>query len=241
MVEHDVGGGPFALGRRVRCWVFGERIAVGSPEVIRTDPAVRAAYLGDTDLRGFARRADSFSVGRLGMTEHLLAVENLDVRYGLPPCPSAAILLSVEPGAVLAVLGVTGPARARSPAISGLVPPTLGRVVFDGHDITGAPAHRIREKLERAPHPGGPWDLPWVSGLSSTTCGWPWPRREAAPRPVAAYRPGHRPLPRAGPAQGTTGREPRVVNSRCSHWPGPSPCPRSSSSWTRCRWVWRRS
>ena len=40
----------------------------------------------------------------------------------------------------------TEPGRApwRAP-ISGLVPPSAGRVFFDGHDITGKPAHRIRK------------------------------------------------------------------------------------------------
>lgn len=48
MVEHDVAA-VLSLSDIVFVLDFGERIAVGPPDEIRTDPAVRAAYLGDTD------------------------------------------------------------------------------------------------------------------------------------------------------------------------------------------------
>ena len=49
IVEHDVAA-VLSLSDTVFVLDFGERIAVGSPEQIRNDPAVRAAYLGDSQL-----------------------------------------------------------------------------------------------------------------------------------------------------------------------------------------------
>ena len=78
------------------------------------------------------------------MSQPLLEVQGLDVRYG----PSQALFgvsIDVPAGTVLAVLGANGAGKSTlARAVSGLVPPSGGQVVFDGKDITGLPAHRVR-------------------------------------------------------------------------------------------------
>ncbi len=74
----------------------------------------------------------------------LLKVEDLDVRYGASQA-LFGVSVDVAPGAVLAVLGVNGAGKSTlARAVSGLVPPTAGRVTFDGKDITGWGAYRVR-------------------------------------------------------------------------------------------------
>ena len=78
------------------------------------------------------------------MTAPLLEVVDLDVRYG-PSQALFGVTVAVAPGSVLAVLGVNGAGKSTfARTVSGLVAPSAGRVTFDGHDITGLPAHRIR-------------------------------------------------------------------------------------------------
>jgi branched-chain amino acid transport system ATP-binding protein len=78
------------------------------------------------------------------MLDSLLSVQNLDVRYA---SVQALFDVSVEipAGGVVAVLGANGAGKSTlARAVSGLVPSTAGRVVFDGQDITKAKPHDIR-------------------------------------------------------------------------------------------------
>ena len=114
----------------------------------------------------------------------MLEVRDLDASYGRAQI-LAGVALDVAPGEVVALLGRNGAGKSTTlKAILGLVPPTRGRIAFDGTDIAGVAPYRIarlglgyvpeerriftdltvRENLEvarRPPRDGlEPWTLP---------------------------------------------------------------------------------
>lgn len=100
------------------------------------------------------------------MTEPLLVVDSLDVRYGTSQA-LFDVSLSVAPGSVTAVLGANGAGKSTlARTVSGLVPTAAGRVSFDGITITGQSTHHIR-KLGLTYIPEGRGIFPGLSVLDN--------------------------------------------------------------------------
>jgi len=75
----------------------------------------------------------------------VLKVEGLTCRYGKITAVSE-LSLEVHRGELVSLIGANGAGKTTTlKAISGLVAPAAGRLVFEGEDITGASARRILE------------------------------------------------------------------------------------------------
>jgi branched-chain amino acid transport system ATP-binding protein len=73
----------------------------------------------------------------------MLVLENLEVFYGAIHA-LRNVSLSVNSGEVATLIGANGAGKSTTlRAITGLVKPRSGRVVFEGQDITGLPAHTL--------------------------------------------------------------------------------------------------
>jgi branched-chain amino acid transport system ATP-binding protein len=73
----------------------------------------------------------------------LLEVVDLHVHYGAIHALHG-VSLTVEKGTIVTLIGANGAGKSTTlRAISGLNRPSQGRIVFDGHDITGWQPHRI--------------------------------------------------------------------------------------------------
>ncbi|AIY42112.1 Branched-chain amino acid transport ATP-binding protein LivG [Collimonas arenae] len=72
----------------------------------------------------------------------LLTVENVSCYFGSLRAVNEVSMI-IEPGELRAVIGPNGAGKTTFfNLISGFFPPTVGRILFDGQDITGMPPHR---------------------------------------------------------------------------------------------------
>nr|WP_026306499.1 ABC transporter ATP-binding protein [Smaragdicoccus niigatensis] len=73
----------------------------------------------------------------------MLEVDKLDVSYGRVRAVRE-VSFQAEAGSLVAVIGANGAGKSSlMNAVAGLLKPKSGRVVFDGRDVTGWPAHRL--------------------------------------------------------------------------------------------------
>ncbi|MGE5754041.1 MAG: ABC transporter ATP-binding protein [Deltaproteobacteria bacterium] len=73
----------------------------------------------------------------------LLSIENINVYYG-NLCALREVSLQVDSGEVVSLVGANGAGKTTTlKAVSGIIAPRSGRIVFDGKELTGLPQHRI--------------------------------------------------------------------------------------------------
>jgi len=77
------------------------------------------------------------------MTEALLSVSGLNVNYGHIEAVRD-LDLALGAGRITTLVGANGAGKSTTLlALSGLIPKAGGKVVFDGHDVTALPAHKL--------------------------------------------------------------------------------------------------
>ncbi len=131
-----------AFGYRASFWIFVPLFVIGA-SLLRSASRFVAE---DIAKRKITEAADAtVRQERADGTGHLLMVRSLDAGYdGVQVV--FGVDLDVGDGEMVAVLGTNGAGKSTlMRAISGLVVPTAGEVMFDGKAITTYEAHRITE------------------------------------------------------------------------------------------------
>ncbi|MFD0979567.1 branched-chain amino acid ABC transporter ATP-binding protein/permease [Tropicimonas aquimaris] len=140
LVEHDMEM-VMGISDRIFAMDAGQPIAFDTPEAIRSNEKVIAAYLGEGTLDAPPRELDYVP----GAMERLIT-RKLCAGYG-----AADVLqevdLRVGQGELVALLGANGAGKSTFlKTLSGLMAPSAGEIILEDRNIEGRPAHQIVER-----------------------------------------------------------------------------------------------
>ncbi|WP_238369828.1 branched-chain amino acid ABC transporter ATP-binding protein/permease [Heliomarina baculiformis] len=140
LVEHDMEL-VMGISDRILAMDAGEPIAFDTPEAVRADARVIAAYLGEGTLSVPARSL----AHEPGAMDTLIA-KDLCAGYGAADVLQS-VNLRVGKGELVALLGANGAGKSTFlRTVSGLMAPTSGHVILNDGYIGGLPPHQIVER-----------------------------------------------------------------------------------------------
>jgi branched-chain amino acid transport system ATP-binding protein len=150
VIDHDMA---FLLPLCDRLLVLdaGALIAQGPPEAVRRDARVAAVYLGGA-LEGKKTAVARPAGGEFAGAEQGLQIRELVVAYG-PVTAVRGLTIRVQPGEAVAVLGANGAGKTTTlRAVSGLLRPRSGQILWQGQDLVGrSPADILRRGIAHVP------------------------------------------------------------------------------------------